>query len=63
MERHGRAGIGINHTDTCRSRMMHELSKTVVWQERLEKTGDRINETLARYVEEADNETVSPAVC
>ena len=40
--------------------MMHELSKIAVGQERLEKAEDRINEALARYVEEADKEAASP---
>ena len=60
MERHGKAGVGINHSETCRARMMHELNKTAVGQERLEKAEERISEALARYIEEADKDAAPP---
>ena len=61
METHGKAQGGLAHSDTCRARMMHELGKTVLGQQRLEQAEARINQALAKHVEIAAETAAPPA--
>ncbi len=54
MQQHRSAKGGLQHTDTCRSRMMVEIGKSVAGQARLARCEERITEALARVVERSD---------
>ena len=54
MQRNNATKPGLQHTETCRARLMTELGKSVAGQTRLENCEERITQALARHVEEAD---------
>jgi hypothetical protein len=51
MQQHGAARGGLQHSVTCRARMMSEIGKSVVGQLRLQKHEERVDEALARHIE------------
>jgi len=67
---HGVAKGGLQHNDRCRARIMAELSRSVVGQQRLQVHEDRVTEALAKHVEKhsstaqdnADGDLVDPFV-
>ncbi len=54
--RYGMAKPGGNHTDACRTRILTELAKTELGQQRLAAWNERISRSVAEHVERADNE-------
>ena len=49
---HGRPRAGITHSDTCRARIQAELMNTPEGRMRLEAHEEKINERMARHVEQ-----------
>ncbi len=54
--RYGMAKPGAYHTDACRTRILTELAKTELGQQRLTAWTERTNRGMAEYLERADNE-------
>ncbi len=62
MRVHGERRPGYSHSDTCRARILAELSKTPTGQQRLQQAEDRVNKVLARRLEaEVQGETPATA--
>ena len=59
---HRRARPGLSHDERCRARIMAELGKSLSGQQRLQAYEDRVNEALAKRIEESDRrgEDVQP---
>ena len=56
-EEHGHARSGSVHTDACRQRIMAELSKDPVGQQRIATYDERLTRSMAEHVERSDART------
>ncbi len=58
--RYGLNKAGVNHSDRCRTRMITEIGRTELGQQRLSAWSDRVDRAIAEQIEHADKDKQQP---